>query len=87
MPACVLGCDALFELGWVAVNDDGLIESVGDLSDAADAARAAIVGRTCKAFSDWTRANFAWHRSLAVGDGLPAEIVAVDLPSKLGVAK
>lgn len=87
MPACVLGCDALFELGWIVVNDDGVIEPVGELGGAADAARAALVGRTCKAFSEWTRANFAWHRDLAVGDGLPAEVVAVDLPPKVGVAR
>jgi len=86
MPACVLGCDALFELGWVTVDDEGTIEPVGELSGAAEAARAEIVGGTCKAFSHWTKPYFAWHRALAVGDGLPLELVAVELPPKAAVA-
>jgi hypothetical protein len=68
MPACVLGCDAFFELGWVAVDEQGTIEAVGELNEDAQAARSAIVGRRCKAHSEWTSSYFAWHRG-AIRDG------------------
>lgn len=75
MPACVLGCDALFELGWISVDDQGVIRAVGALTGAIEAARADVVGRTCKAFSEWTAPHFAWHREQAAARKLPLELV------------
>jgi hypothetical protein len=86
VPACVLGCDAFFELGWVAVDDQGTIEAVGELNEDAQAARSAIVGRRCKAHSEWTSSHFTWHRDRARADELKAEVIAVELPVRSGAA-
>ncbi|MBW0252469.1 EVE domain-containing protein [Cellulomonas sp. PS-H5] len=84
MPACVLGCDALFELGWISVDGAGVVVAVGELSGDAEAARALLIGRTCKAFSDWTAPHFAWHLSKASDSGLSPELVAMALPEGAG---
>lgn len=62
MLACLFGCDALFELGYVVVGDQGIIEHGGRGSgQAADRIRD-IVGRRCTAFGENSRQYFAWHR-------------------------
>lgn len=64
MAACVLGCDALFEYGYLYVQDDDTIAA----SAAAQAdpqlrqVTAELVGRSCTAFDDNSRPYFAWHR-------------------------
>ncbi len=65
MAACSLGCDSMFELGYVTVACDGTIEKgprrtpmTVDLELAVEA----IVGRTCGAWSSSTERYFAYHR-------------------------
>lgn len=65
MAACSLGCDSMFELGYVTVARDGTIEKgprrtpmTVDLELAVEA----IVGRTCGAWSSSTERYFAYHR-------------------------
>ncbi|MFT5430188.1 MAG: hypothetical protein ACI9OJ_000861 [Myxococcota bacterium] len=64
MSACLLGCDVLYERGWVAVKDDGIIivhaatREVEDLSDLVDL----LEGRRCPRHSRDTEAYFDWHR-------------------------
>jgi hypothetical protein len=65
MLACVLGCDALFEWGYVAVDEAGRIVSArpaetGQLRELVHA----VVGRECTAYSTVTNARFAQHRDL-----------------------
>ncbi len=65
MSACRLGCDSLFELGYVVVARDGTIRrgprripTTEDLEFAA----AALLGRTCNAWNAATERYFAHHR-------------------------
>ncbi|MGA4544425.1 hypothetical protein ACPA54_31000 [Uniformispora flossi] len=64
MKACVLGCDALFEYGYVRVDTEGYIHAYSDgpsaTNDLAAAARA-LDGRRCTAHSEISAAYFAWH--------------------------
>lgn len=65
MPPCVFGCDALFEAGYVAVEDDGLVVLSDDVrSDPTLTRRAAAMeGRRCTAHRDGTAEFFAWHHA------------------------
>jgi len=67
MLACVLGCDALHELGYITVGASGRIES-GKPSATADLrnAVAALIGRECSAFNERTAAAFARHAEMAL---------------------
>lgn len=65
MPACLIGCDSLFELGYVVVTSGGAVERgprrtpmTADLSLSVDA----LVGRTCSAWDESTERYFAHHR-------------------------
>jgi len=64
MLACSLGCDALFEHGYVVVGAEGIVvarkPAKGALADAIDT----IVGRQCLAFNAKTAASFAGHANL-----------------------
>lgn len=62
MLACLLGCDALFERGYITVNEQGTIERGARRSERIDDRLRDIVGRTCPAFTDDSRHYFAWHR-------------------------
>jgi hypothetical protein len=61
MLACTLGCDALFEYGYVAVDADGVINTATpghpDLDDVLERLR----GTVCLAHSTATAANFQSH--------------------------
>lgn len=62
--ACALGCDALFEWGYISVADDGLI--VARDADPVPALKAAIerlTGRKCKGFNSATAPYFALRAS------------------------
>jgi len=65
MSACVLGCDALFEFGYLIVDETGVIgrgpRSVRLASDARKAIDA-IVGKPCTAFNESSRELFQRHR-------------------------
>ena len=68
MLACALGCDTLFELGYVVVRDDGTVVegkcATGALADAVGA----LGGRRCGAFNENTAANFHRHAELHAAD-------------------
>ncbi len=67
MIACSLGCDALFEHGYVTVNDAGVIEAAA-ATDSGGHLReliARLEGRSVLCFSEDSAKYFAWHRSKA----------------------
>lgn len=69
MLVCSLGCDALFEWGYVTVGADGQILSgarveTRALSDAV----ARLLGRRCSAHHEHTAKNFAEHRRIKLDD-------------------
>jgi hypothetical protein len=63
MAACALGCDELFEHGYVAVDDAGVIAArriaTGDLGMAVSR----IAGRQCAAHGAASHDYFAWHQN------------------------
>ncbi|MHA7146470.1 hypothetical protein ACX80U_17315 [Arthrobacter sp. TmT3-37] len=66
MLVCNLGCDALFEWGYIAVDDKGIIVSLRPTTTphAAEAVTG-LLGRACSAHSAATASHFASHMSLA----------------------
>ncbi|WP_127783737.1 hypothetical protein [Rhodococcus sp. X156] len=66
MLACVIGCDALFEWGYVTIDSDGLI-CPGRPAHTPDlrSAITALVGASCTAHSPATAARFAMHAEQA----------------------
>jgi hypothetical protein len=62
MLACLFGCDALFELGYVVVGEDGIIEAGRPASGQVWDRIEGLVGRRCRAHDDHSRLYFAWHR-------------------------
>jgi hypothetical protein len=66
MAACRLGCDELFERGYIAVNPEGfIIASVPShvVTHALKEAVTRVAGQTCLAFGEPTKGYFAWHFS------------------------
>ncbi|MBA8953917.1 hypothetical protein ACFQU9_44470 [Actinomadura namibiensis] len=65
MGACVLGCDVLFEHGYLYVDDTGKITA--SASGLADPGLAGPLqermGQSCAAFGPDSRGYFAWHRT------------------------
>jgi hypothetical protein len=62
MLACLFGCDALFELGYVVVGEHGVIER-GSRSNAQVEYRVRdIIGQRCTAHGGESRGYFAWHQ-------------------------
>ena len=64
MIACALGCDALFEHGYVVVNDEGIIEITGRVAEGThlhDVAQR-LEGRTVVGPSKDSDRYFRWHR-------------------------
>jgi len=67
MAVCLLGCDALFENGYVTVDDSGRIrteESAKAHPHLATAAQA-LEGSACNAWNANSAQYFAWHRGAA----------------------
>jgi hypothetical protein len=64
MPACVLGCDALFEAGFVTVDDHGktVVSAEVDAIPALSRRAGSLAGRPCSAFTAQNADFFAWHR-------------------------
>ncbi|AUI50905.1 hypothetical protein [Arthrobacter crystallopoietes] len=62
MLACLFGCDALYELGYVVVGEDGTIEYGPRRSIHVEEGLRHIVGLQCPAYRDDSRLYFAWHR-------------------------
>lgn len=65
MLACLLGCDALFEHGYMTVDDSRIIaEGRHTTVDALANARAELIGSPCPAFTPGRAAAFKAHRQL-----------------------
>ncbi|WP_017597331.1 hypothetical protein [Nocardiopsis lucentensis] len=63
MFACVLGCDSLFEHGYVYVADDGSIQSTAEAQSFPDLSGAVQrLGERCLAYNGSSAQYFAWHR-------------------------
>lgn len=65
MSACRLGCDSLFELGYVVVARDGTIgrgPRRAPMTDDLQSAVEALEGKKCSAWDDSTERYFAHHR-------------------------
>lgn len=63
MAACVFGCDALYEAGYISVDSDGYLIVASDGLTVAVAERlASLDGRGCLAFTEGTAPYFEWHR-------------------------
>jgi hypothetical protein len=69
MLACLLGCDGLFERGYILVDDHGVITANPTRRGTNDvqSAIALIAGRRCAAFSAASATYFAWHRTNLAG--------------------
>ena len=65
MIACILGCDALFEHGYVTVTDDGIVQATMK-SESEEHLRQmvqALHGRTVTNFNPDSVSYFTWHRN------------------------
>lgn len=62
MPACVFGCDALFETGFISVGEDGAIISASDVAGAVGCRIDDLRGKRCLAHSARSEPYFRWHR-------------------------
>ncbi|WP_146173819.1 HNH endonuclease [Saccharothrix carnea] len=66
MLACTFGCDALYESGWITVDDNGLVRTrppdgvpQGNMRDRLNHLR----GRSCTAYRPSSAPYFEWHRT------------------------
>lgn len=62
MLACLFGCDALFELGYVTVDESGRIEQGPRRSVRLEDKIREITGELCPAYGEHSQRYFAWHR-------------------------
>jgi hypothetical protein len=66
MPACLLGCDALYERGWICVGESGEIqpsdEAMSPSWPAAVNHAQRLLGVQCTAWTTKSAAYFRWHR-------------------------
>lgn len=62
MLACSLGCDALFERGYLTVDDGGLVRTTPVDDPELLHVLAQLGGSRCLAFSEATKENFEFHR-------------------------
>jgi hypothetical protein len=73
MLACKFGCDALYEDGYLAVDQDGTVLTAtlaGDVSQVVVERLHALRGRVCGAFTPASAPYFDWHRHNVFLDGL-----------------
>ncbi|GAB5080367.1 hypothetical protein ARTHROSP310_35140 [Arthrobacter sp. AD-310] len=63
MLACLFGCDALYELGYVLVGRDGTVERGIRHSSNLEERLEGLLNRRCLSFTDDSRNYFEWHRS------------------------
>lgn len=65
MPACTLGCDHLFELGYVYVDEHAVVRrnTKASTTSALDMIATALEGRLCSVHSAMSEPYFAWHRA------------------------
>lgn len=62
MLACLMGCDALFERGYIFVGEQGLIEAGPRRSTDVEDRMQDVVGLKCLAYGKESDRYFAWHR-------------------------
>lgn len=64
MLACKLGCDALYEHGYLVVNEDGIVEAGKNLipSNSHVVIGSGRIGNRCMAHGPSTEKYFSWHR-------------------------
>jgi hypothetical protein len=62
MAACVFGCDALFEAGYIGVSKDGIIISASDLDGTVARRVRDLRGRCRHAHTARSEPYFRWHR-------------------------
>jgi hypothetical protein len=66
MSACKLGCDELFEKGYISVSDDGNIQETINLKDSTLPLRnyvSDLSGKKCRIFNLNNKKYFDWHRN------------------------
>ena len=61
MPICTLGCDALYEAGWVSV-DDGVVKTARTASPALSDVLGGLSGTKCTYWVAARESYFRWHR-------------------------
>lgn len=67
MLVCALGCDALFERGFLVVNDDGTIHAGRDsANDSVTEVVVSLAGRPAAGHNSARQPAFAWHRERAL---------------------
>jgi len=62
MAACLFGCDALFEHGFITVSHDGIIIGASDTNGTVGRRIQDLYGRPCHAHSARSEPYFRWHR-------------------------
>lgn len=68
MLACVFGCDALYEMGWISVDQSGLVRTSQPIQAPGGWFRdrlTQLAGRRCTAHCEASEPYFAWHRTTA----------------------
>jgi hypothetical protein len=78
--ACLFGCDALFELGYVVVGESGVIEAGKPGASQVRDRVEGLVGRKCRAHDERSRGYFAWHRAVHFGQPIKQSKTTPDLP-------
>jgi len=73
MLACVLGCDSLFDKGFIFIDNEGIVKQSDKFSKSPDLVSfiSSLEGKTAKAYSAKASKYFAWHEKNAasrVGD-------------------
>jgi hypothetical protein len=63
MGACTLGCDSLFEFGFIYVDRDGLIRVAPAAPPALAAVASDLAGELCDAFCPASADYFEYHRA------------------------
>jgi hypothetical protein len=60
-PMCALGCDALFERGYISINEGKVVAVVPPSTNNAQSHIDMLIGEVCRDFKDSNRRYFDWH--------------------------
>ena len=77
MLACVFGCDALYEAGWITVGGHGRVQTVPLASAPEGQVRQRLqrlAGRQCLAHSPASAGYFTWHRTTMFRDRITGRL-------------
>lgn len=61
MPACVFGCDSLFEFGYISVGTAGSVIVSDSTNPAVQRRLLDLAGRTCLSYTRHSAGYFSWH--------------------------